>query len=397
MYRERKRPLCNEAAGWGKWLYAFALSLTLAAFAGCRAFEFSSNALPVAENQISVLAGSLVQATSDQAVPLTTPMTSSLTAHESNLDLENPVSLPEVEPSPLKFVFPDQAPAPVSDWRPPLYEVPWAPTPYDHFLFTRPIAADEVNWPLENYRYGGVFFKNQVHTGIDIDAPKRTPILAAGPGKVIWAGFGLLSLSENPKDPYGLAVAIRHDFGYEDMPLYTVYGHMDETFVRRGQHVETGDVLGLVGETGKVTGPHLHFEVRIGRGNYGQSRNPELWIAPPYGWGILVARVMDTNGSYLEKHLVKIFSLDKNRWWEVRTYGSTSHAITIDPYYKENMVIGDLPAGRYMVWIKFGDTTYDQEVQIFPGRVSFFTFRGKQGFDLSLPAAPASGFIPPVE
>jgi len=89
---------------------------------------------------------------------------------------------------PLRFVFPTPQPAPVSAWRPPLYPTPWAPTPYDHFYFARPIAANEINWPLADYRYGGVFFDNVVHTGVDIPAPRGTPVLAAGPGRVTWAG-----------------------------------------------------------------------------------------------------------------------------------------------------------------------------------------------------------------
>ena len=44
-------------------------------------------------------------------------------------------------------------------------------SPYDHFYFVRPVAADQVNWPIADYRYGGIFFaQNIIHTGIDIDA-----------------------------------------------------------------------------------------------------------------------------------------------------------------------------------------------------------------------------------
>ena len=200
--------------------------------------------------------------------------------------------------APFRFDLPTPAAAPVSGWRPPLYPVPWAVSPYDHFYFARPIAADQVNWPLADYRYGGIFFApNIVHTGVDIPAPEGTPILAAGPGTVVSADWGLFTESpDNKDDPYGLASSIRHDFGYKGQQLYTIYAHMSEIIAVVGQHVETGDVLGLVGATGATTGPHLHFEVRLRDNTFFNTYNPELWMAPPQGWGVLVGRLMDSKG-----------------------------------------------------------------------------------------------------
>ena len=80
-------------------------------------------------------------------------------------------------PSPLRFDLPTPGAEPVSGWRPPLYPLPWAVSPYDHFYFARPIAADNVNWPLAEYRYGGIFFDNVVHTGVDIPDDEGTPWL----------------------------------------------------------------------------------------------------------------------------------------------------------------------------------------------------------------------------
>src|SRR5829696_9103541 len=214
----------------------------------------------------------------------------------------SPAMEPEPQPkptiAPFRFVLPTPGAEPVSGWRPPLYPVPWAVSAYDHFYLARPIAADNVNWPLAEYRYGGVFFApNIVHTGVDIDAEESAPILAAGPGTVVSADWGLLSeVPGNTSDPYGMAVVLRHDFGYKGQALYTVYTHMSEIIAVMGQHVETGDVLGLVGDTGATTGPHLHFEVRLGDNTLYKSYNPELWTAPPQGWGVLVGRLTDDKG-----------------------------------------------------------------------------------------------------
>lgn len=304
---------------------------------------------------------------------------------DSGIKLEEvviPVA-PTPAADPLRISFPDSKLEPISALRPPLYPTPWALSPYDHFYFARPIAADEVNWPLWDYRYGGSVFEGVIHTGIDITAPKGTPILAAGAGDVIWAGYGLYYGYYKEDDPYGLAVAIHHDFGYDGNELYTVYGHLDQVDVARGQYVEAGEVLGLSGATGNVTGPHLHFEVRSGKSSFFTTYNPELWLVPPEGWGVLVGRVMTSYGALDPLRDVVAKSLTTGQRWLAKSYGSD--AVNSDPYYQENLVIGDLPAGRYEIQIAYLGRKYIQEINIYPGAVTYFSFMGRSGFDLQPP------------
>ena len=183
--------------------------------------------------------------------------------------------------APFRFDLPTPGAEPVSGWRPPLYPVPWAVSSYDHFYFARPIAADEVNWPLPQYRYGGVFFApNIVHTGVDIDAELGAPILAAGPGTVISADWGLFTEAPgNKSDPYGQAVVIRHDFGYKGQTLYTIYAHMSEILAYVGQRVQTGDVIGLVGDTG-LAGWGRWTRIRTGTFDGGRSFLPHQLFVP---------------------------------------------------------------------------------------------------------------------
>ena len=297
-------------------------------------------------------------------------------------------------PVPFQFNLPTPGAEPVSGWRPPLYPIPWAMSPYDHFYFARPVAANQVNWPAADYRYGGTFFADVVHTGIDIDAEEGTPIMAAGPGTIVWAGWGLFT--ETPgyqQDPYGQAVAIRHDFGHNGQQLYTVYAHMSEVIAIVGQHVETGDVIGLVGATGAVTGPHVHFEVRESYNAFQYTYNPELWIAPPQGWGVLVGRVLDTEKKTMARKEVILISEKTKKTYLVKTYGSGG-AINPDPYYNENLVLGDLPAGIYKIVISFDKKDRQTWVEIFPGQVTYFTFAGENGFGTDRPPAPALDFLP---
>jgi murein DD-endopeptidase MepM/ murein hydrolase activator NlpD len=309
----------------------------------------------------------------------------------SEAENTQPTLMPAITRDPndiLNLTFPTPRPMPISSWRPPLYSPPWALGPHDHFFFARPIAADTVNWPLKDYRYGGIFFgPNIVHTGIDIPNPKGTPVLAAGPGKVIWTGYGVFYGSNDPRDPYGLAVSIQHDFGYQGRQLYTIYAHMDRIDVVRGQRVDTGTQLGVVGETGNTTGPHLHFEVRIESNSFYSTRNPELWLVPPSGWGVLVGRMMNTNTSLLTRTDLGVKSLTTGRKWTVTSYGSDT--VISDDYYRENVVLSDLPAGDYELSLNYLDKPMVTTVTIHPGAITYFTFRGNYGFSDALPPTPS--------
>jgi hypothetical protein len=321
---------------------------------------------------------------------------------EPDPDQSQDPQLPEVAPvrsgDPMQFTFPTPAPIPASRWRPPLYDVPWALGPNDHFFLTRPINADEVNWPEWDYRYGAVAEgKKLAHSGIDIAANRNTPVVAAGPGVVTWAGYGLINRrEENIEDPYGLAVQVEHDFGFDGHRVVTVYGHLARVDVVKGQHVASGQQLGIVGTTGNSTGPHLHFEVRLLYGDYGATRNPELWLSPPQGWGVLVARLMREDTTPLYQKAVFVRSKATNHIWEVRTYGPNN--IYFDDYYRENLVLSDLPAGDYEVSFVYNEELKKADVSIRPGGITYFMYREGRGFSNDLPGttpAPTDWLVTP--
>lgn len=359
----------------------------LVLLAGCR------SKAPGAHRAATLTQASGLKQTALTITPTGRPTATSVLAGGSQSDRpggvttsgEPAAAIPTPASDPLRLAFPTPGTGRVSAWRPPLYPVPWAPTTHDHFYFARPIAADQVNWPSADYRYGGVFFENVVHTGVDIPVPEGTPVMAAGPGKVVWAGYGAYRGGHDETDPYGLAVTIRHDFGYQDQTLYTLYGHLSEIDVIVGQHVETGERIALSGSTGKVTGPHLHFEVRLGQNDYFTSRNPELWLAPPQGWGVLAGRIMDTNGDPLYGQAIIVSAVDGSNFF-ANSYGPTS--VNSDAYYQENMVIGDLPAGVYTVRTYFAGYYFTGSVIIRPGLVSYVEFWGLAGFDTGATPPP---------
>ena len=308
-----------------------------------------------------------------------------------------PPPLPSATQGALQLYFPTVIPIKGAEYRPPLYPVPWALSPYDHFYFAAPIAAAYPADPELDYLYGGVFFAPDIiHTGVDLPAPRGTNVLAAGPGTVVWAGLGLYTGSPaSLKDPYGLAVAIRHDFGYKNLALYTIYAHMDEVDVIVGQWLNTGDRVGKVGSTGNATGPHLHFEVRLGDNSFYSTRNPELWLAPPQGDGILVGRVMADYGTTLRNYLVQLKSVATEEKWLVYTYAS-DNPIHSDDYYNENLVLGDLPAGVYELNVQYAGMNNPVNIQILPGQVTYFSFYGFARYDFGSPTPPPSPTSTPV-
>ncbi len=286
---------------------------------------------------------------------------------------------------PLQFVFPTplaySAPA---NWRPPVLGVPLAVRPQDHFWFARPIASDSVNYPLGSYRYGSNYFgQMNIHAGIDIDAPPYTPVLAAGPGRVVWAGYGLFDLQPGRlDDPYGNAVSILHDFGFNNQPLYTVYAHMIAHNVFVGQDVKTGDVLGWVGSTGNSTGPHLHFEVREGTNGYYFTRNPELWIAPYSGWGVLAGRLETAGGNPIDTAQIDIFDATGSKVHTISTYGP--RIVRPDDAWQENFAISDLPAGNYYLLASIFRSTTETDtvsgqVTVIAGQTNFVILQANNG------------------
>jgi murein DD-endopeptidase MepM/ murein hydrolase activator NlpD len=303
---------------------------------------------------------------------------------------EAPAALPSATPGAMQLFFPTVIPIEGAEYRPPLYPIPWALSAYDHFFFAAPIAAAFPGEPEWDYPYGGVFFgPDIIHTGVDLPAPRGTNVLAAGPGTIVWAGLGLYTGSpESLKDPYGLAVAIRHDFGYQDKQLYTIYAHMEEIDVVVGQWVNTGDVVGKVGSTGNTTGPHLHFEVRLGENSFYSTRNPVLWMVPPEGYGILVGRVMGDYGSTLKNYLVTLTNIKTDKKSQVYTYAADA-PIHSDSYYNENVALGDLPAGVYELNILYAGMNNPVEIQILPGQVTYFAFKGFSKYDFSMPPTPS--------
>ena len=115
----------------------------------------------------------------------------------------------------------------------------------------QPVMNKDLKRVASGYgmRIDPVYHVRKFHQGMDFTAPTGTEVFATGNAKVDFAGW---------KQGYGNTVILDHGYGYK-----TLYAHLYKTLVRKGQKVRRSDIIALVGNTGKSTGPHLHYEVRL--------------------------------------------------------------------------------------------------------------------------------------
>lgn len=262
---------------------------------------------------------------------------------------------------------------PLTEQRPPPMPVPLALKPDDHYWFIRPIPSGNRNYDLEWYPYGNDVLLPEleayrIHHGLDFPNQSGTPILAAASGTVVYAGF-----LPSPRDGvsyYGNTIIIEHDWEWHGRKVYTLYAHTLEMFVTIGEHVEQGELIAGVGSSGEVSGPHLHFEVRVGENQYNSTRNPVLWMAPFEGWGTLAGRFSDSRGRLIANAGVSVRPV--NRQTAVRAqYTYVDEGVTPDDILRENFAIGDLPAGDYILLVTFNGNTYRRDITIYPGQTTF--------------------------
>lgn len=158
----------------------------------------------------------------DQTTPISVPVSALLTGSTGGFRLES-----------VFAVSPRPASIPGNGNRKPLFPI-----------LGSAITTSEFGW-----RMHPIVGQWLMHAGKDFAAPEGTPVVAALSGTVLSSGLA---------GGYGIAVELDHG----DPPRRTLYGHLSEIYVKAGQTVRQGEVIGRVGSTGLSTGPHLHFELR---------------------------------------------------------------------------------------------------------------------------------------
>jgi len=176
---------------------------------------------------------------------------------------ETPASYPVYSPSPNYSTYSSSAsPLPTSLAYYNLTRRPFGRLNMGKASFMFPLSIPTEITSIFGWRIHPISGDQRFHSGTDLGAPEGTPVLAAVSGQVVTADL---------LGGYGLTVILQHEKGTQE----SLYAHMSQIFVKPGDKVEQGNVIGRVGNTGNSTGPHLHFEWR--------HLTPEGWVAVDAG------------------------------------------------------------------------------------------------------------------
>ena len=180
-----------------------------------------------------------------------------------------------------------------------------------HTWFRRPISGADQPHIDQTYRFGSTMGGNfQPHQGVEFNNADGTPVYAIGDGVVVHSG---------PAERGALTVAIKHDARLTThdarLFLFSVYYHNSKLLRQVGDRVKAGDVIALVGNTGRATNDHLHLEVHASPFDSTRlivdpevryppyNTNPELWIDPLPGTGMIAGQVWDSAGTQYRRRV----------------------------------------------------------------------------------------------
>jgi murein DD-endopeptidase MepM/ murein hydrolase activator NlpD len=226
---------------------------------------------------------------------------------------------------------------------------------------------------------GGNF---QQHQGVEFNNPDGTPVYAIGSGTVVYAGRA---------EQGALTVTIRHDTTVsahgKKYRVYSTYYHNSALKVKVGQKVRRGALVSLVGNTGRATNDHLHLEISASpTDSLGAvidslqrfppyTSNPELWIEPLTGTGIIAGQVLDSAGAPVQQ--ARIYGIIKRDPVETpfsyaETYGDKAHS---HPLYGENFAVSDVPQGSYVVGTEINGKKVFRAITVEEGKLTWVVLK----------------------
>lgn len=274
-------------------------------------------------------------------------------------------------PSPAPTAPPTDTPLPLPTVRPDtLPPVPPTFNGQDHFIMGQPVGEGGNIYAASSYKYGSTYGgRLDTHHGNDLGNAVGAPVIAVAPGVVHWAGDDLTVAFGPRPNFYGNLIVLRLDPTWQGRAVYALYGHLSAVSVQAGQPVNRGEVIGQVGASGVALGAHLHIEVRLDNPeSYWATRNPDLWIEPVPGTGVIAGRVVNRAGQYLPGARVVMLCSDgafrfADTYWDA--------GVTPDEGFGENFAISGIPPGRCFLEVRLGEATLRETADVAAGQTTF--------------------------
>jgi murein DD-endopeptidase MepM/ murein hydrolase activator NlpD len=254
------------------------------------------------------------------------------------------------------------------------------PSGREHFRFRRPVLPADNPHLDQTYTYGSTMGGNfQQHQGVEFNVPEGTPIHAIGDGEVVLSGEA---------EAGALTVVIRHDEPIDGQVVWSTYFHNSELTVEAGDRVTSGQMVARAGNTGRATNDHLHLEIHTTPADADPAvvvspderyppytRNPQLWIEPLPGTGVIAGRVFDASGAPVPG--ARVYGVRKPEPTETpfsfaETYEDRANP---DPVFGEHFAIGDVPAGTYVLGVQIDGAKVWRTVRVEEGGVTEVEFR----------------------
>jgi murein DD-endopeptidase MepM/ murein hydrolase activator NlpD len=231
-----------------------------------------------------------------------------------------------------------------------------------HQWMLRPVSPDEQNCKDQTYLYGSTMGGNfRQHQGNEYNNPEGVPLLAVDNGEIVYTDTSI-----------GHTV-LKCDTKVDSITIYAHYHHQHEILRWVGDRVNRGDQIGMIGKRGNVTNEHLHFEVAVSpkdsaKDSVSSTRNSELWVEPLPGCGAIVGNLVDFDGNNISG--ARIYGITKPGPTETPFSFAETYMEKVHPSetYRENFVIGDVPAGDYLLTSRVGALISRVKVHVESGK-----------------------------
>ncbi|MBI9043912.1 MAG: peptidoglycan DD-metalloendopeptidase family protein [Anaerolineaceae bacterium] len=247
-----------------------------------------------------------------------------------------------------------------------------------YFPLSNPISIENNQNPDISYRYGSTGYRTrETHHGIELSNPAGTPVLSAAEGIVKYAGNDATILFGLYNNFYGNLIIIEHDLpGYKEK-VYTLYAHLSKILVKTDDYIQAGKQIGEVGLSGSAIGSHLHFEVRSSLNDYKYTSNPEIWLEPgvePLSgeqYGVLGVNITQNGKAITSQEVTLEYYEEGHQDFGKKAFAETYAWNTpLATIWNENLIVGNLQAGRYRVTFSWNNSPYIFFTEVFPGSLT---------------------------